>query len=237
MQAMRRCANTTVQPGAIAALAGVRPRSLRATPAGRSPRDRPAVENIRRVGRSGGKINLSGVDGMMGHLAEQERPIRAAQSRHREAIVDRIAREAELLPGEIVGIVRREEGALQRRGAVGSVTIPLRPRSSTRPLNNDGLRLRHPHPMRRDARRLTFGERPARGLEREVELAYLEEARRRTQRSSEPLERMTTEPPIVAASSAPASIVRPSTIRLGRPISKPCSIVRVCSPSLGRSKA
>ena len=88
-----------------------------------------------------------------------------------------------------------------------------------------------------DARRPTFGERPARPLEGEVELGDLEEVRLLDQRSSEPLETTTTEPPIVADRSFPPSTSRPSAIRLGRPISKPCSMVEHVSPSGGRSKA
>ena len=85
-------------------------------------------------------------------------------------------------------------------------------------------------------RRLAFGEGPARRLERKVELADLEKMSGLAQRSSAPLATRTTEPPIVAEASAPASIVRPSAIRLGRPISKPCSMISMCSPSRGRSK-
>ena len=196
-----------------------------------------AVENVAGVRRSGGKIDLSGVEGMRGHLADQESPVGPAQRRHREAIVDRFAGIAEFFPGEVIGIVGLEKDASERQHAIGSRLDRAPAQKQHPPVEQRGLRLPQSRPVRRDARRLTFGERPARGLEREVELADLEEARRLAQRSSEPLERMTTEPPIVAAPSAPASIVRPSTIRLGRPISKPCSIVSVCSPSPGRSKA
>jgi hypothetical protein len=75
--------------------------------------------------------------------------------------------------------------------------------------------------VRSDTRRLTFGKLPARRLEHEVELPDLEEVYRRAQRSSEP--------PMVAAASAPASFVRPRAVKLGWYISKPSSIMRVCS--------
>src|ERR1700691_6671277 len=91
--------------------------------------------------------------------------------------------------------------------------------------------------MRGDGGGLTLGEFPGRRLKSKGKLGDLEKMGLLTQRSSEPLETMTTEPPIVAETSAPFSITRPSAIRLGRPISKPCSIVSIDSPSRGRSNA
>lgn len=44
----------------------------------------------------------------------------------------------------------------------------------------------------------------------------------------------TAGPPTLAATSAPPRMVIPSSIRLGRPISKPCSMTKWCSPSPSR---
>src|ERR1700733_6985436 len=91
--------------------------------------------------------------------------------------------------------------------------------------------------MRGDGGGLALDEFPGRRLKRKVKLGDLEKASLLAQRSSEPLETMTTEPPIVAEASAPFSITKPSAIRLGLPISKPCSMVNMCSPPRGQSKA
>ena len=154
----------------------------------------------RRVRRAGGKIDLPGVEGMRGHLAEQESPVGAAQRRHREAIVDRIAGKAEFAPRRGNRRSRSAKKAPLSVSAPSERGLDRAPAQKQHPpVEQRGLRLPQSRPVRRDARRLTFGERPARGLEHEVELADLEEARRLAQRSSEPLETMTTEPPIVAA--------------------------------------
>src|SRR5579871_4273883 len=144
---------------------------------------------------------------------------------------------AERGPGEEVGVVGLEIDAseLQRSVAAGLDHAPAEKQHS--PIEQRRLGLCQSPPMRRDGARLAFGEIPARRLERKVKLADLEQMDVLAQRSSEPLETMTTEPPIVADASAPPSIVRPSAIRLGRPISKPCSMVSMWSPSRGRSKA
>ena len=171
-----RGVNTSVQPGAIAvspAFTPVSSNNSRRALASRST-CRRKVAGVR---RSGGKIDLPGVEGVRRHLANQESPVGPAQRRHREAIVDGIAGIAEFFPGEVIGIVGLEKDASERQHAIESRLDRAPAQKQHSPVEQRGLRFPHPRPVRRDARRLTFGERPARGLEREVELADLEEAR------------------------------------------------------------
>ena len=185
---------------------------------------------LREGSRPGGKIDPPGAKGMGSHLSEQKRPVGAAQRSHREAVLDRFARKAEFFPREEISIVGLEIDALHRQRPVeaGFDRAPARLKKQHPPIEEQRLGLPQSRPVRSDTRRLTFGEGPARGLEHEVELADLEEVYRRAQTSSEP--------PTVAAASAPALIVRPRVVTLGWYISKPRSIMRVCSPWFGRSK-
>ena len=80
----------------------------------------PIVEDVVRIRRSGGKIDLAGVVGVVRHLAKQKRPVVRAQRSHREAIVDRFAGMAEIAPGEEVGIVGLEIDALEPEHSVGA---------------------------------------------------------------------------------------------------------------------
>src|SRR5580698_5834891 len=140
-------------------------------------------------------------------------------------------------PGEEVGIVGFEIDALELQRPVRAALDHALAEQQHPPVEHRGLSLDQPTPMRSNGARLAFGEFPTRRLERKVKLANLKKVSLLAQMSSEPLETMTTEPPIVAETTAPFSTTRPSAIRLGRPISNPCSIVSMCSPSRGWSKA
>ena len=80
----------------------------------------PLAEDVLTVRRARGEIDRARVGGVRGHLAEQEGAVGALQRRHRKAVADGVAGEAEIAPGEESGEIGLEIGAAQHELAVGA---------------------------------------------------------------------------------------------------------------------
>ena len=129
-----------------------------------------AVEHVAWIRRACGKIDLTAVRGVGGHLAKQKGTIRAAERRHREAIEDRLDGIADGAPGDEIGIVDFEIVALELEPAVDPRRESPTEHQEHAPVVDLWLLLAEPRPARSDRLGMSLRKLPRPRLEGQVEL-------------------------------------------------------------------
>ena len=223
MQAMRPLSNTMVQPGSTltswAADAG-----FFLEFAQHAPRQIDAIANdVVHVRRAAGKIDAARIRRMAAHLAQHPMALARDERGGGEAIANLWVGKPPVAHGDEIAEVGREVARLQNARALALHDLPAIHDEHAAVEHAGTLRAQR-QPMRIDLLGAIAREIPLALVERALDLVDEGEGNRRLAHiSMKPSLTITAAPPMDADTSLPPSTLRPSVMRLGRPIAKPCS--------------